>query len=207
VFYANNNKAGETVSFTVRVRGLGSSAAQTAAQGVGSAAQTAAQGVGSAAQTAAAGVSKGVRQGVYATRVWAAPRLESFADYTTTTVAPKVDSAIRSTAQQIRPDDVSQKRSRSILTWSLLAAAVAATAGGVGALVRYKYRNSTAVGTDEESSPVGPAGAQTGTAEAAAGTATGTATAEGSAAAGTGQADSGTTADAEVNGRVSSSGW
>jgi hypothetical protein len=189
VFYANsNNKAGESVSFTVRVRGLGSSAAQTAAQGAGT-----------AAQTAAAGVSKGVRQGVYATRVWAAPRLESFADYTTTTVAPKVDSAIRSTAQQIRPEDVSQKRSRSILTWSLLAAAVAATAGGAAALVRYRYRNSMAVGTDEEFSPVGPAGAQT---EAAAGTAT----AEGSAA-GAGQADSGTTADAGVNGRVSSSGW
>lgn len=191
MFYANsNNKASEPVSFIVRVRDVGSSAAQTAAQGAGS-----------AAQMAAAGVSKGVRQGVYVTRVWAAPRLENFADYTTTTMAPKVDSAIRATAQQIRPEDVTTKRSRSMLTWSLLAAAVAATAGAVAALVRSRYRNSMAGGTDEEFSPVGPAGAQTGTAEAGAGTA-----AEGSAAAG-GQADSGSTADAGVNGRVSSSGW
>jgi hypothetical protein len=189
VFYANNNKkASEPVTFTVRVRGVGSNAAQTAAQGISS-----------AAQTAAAGVSKGVRQGVYVTRVWAAPRLESFADYTTATVAPAVDSTLRSTARQIRPVDVTQKKSRSMLTWSVLTAAVLATAGAVAALVRYRYSNSMTVDADEEFGPVGPAATETGTA--------GTAAAEGSTAASSGQADSSSTADAGVNGRVSSSGW
>ena len=192
MFYAkaDNNKASEPVTFTVRVRGVGSSAAQTAAQGISN-----------AAQTAAAGVSKGVRQGVYVTRVWAAPRLESFADYTTATVAPAVDSTLRSTAQQIRPEDVTQKKSRSMLTWSLLAAAVLATAGAVATAVRYRYNNSMTVDADEEFGPVGQAG--TGTAETA-----GTAAAEGSAAGSGSQADSAQT-DAGVNGRVSApgSGW
>lgn len=193
MFYANSsNKASEPVTFTVRVRGVGSSAAQTAAQGISS-----------AAQTAAAGVSKGVRQGVYVTRVWAAPRLESVADYTTATVAPKVDSALRSTAQQIRPEDVTQKKSRSMLTWSVLAAAVLATAGAVAALVRYRYNNSITVDAGEEFGPAGAAAAETGTTEKGAGTPA----AEGSTAAGSGQADSATAADAGVNGRVSSPGW
>jgi hypothetical protein len=193
VFYAkaDNNKASEPVTFTVRVRGVGTSAAQAAGQGISN-----------AAQTAAAGVSKGVRQGVYVTRVWAAPRLESFADYTAATVAPAVDSALRSTAQQIRPEDVTQKKSRSMLTWSLLAAGVLATAGAAAAVVRYRYNNSMTVDTDEEFGPVGQAGTGTGTAGTA-----GTA-AEGSTAGSGSQADS-AQADAGVNGRVSTpgSGW
>jgi len=191
VFYAKqDNKAGEPVSFTVRVRGFGSNAGQSAAQGISS-----------AAQTAAMGVSKGVRQGVYVTRVWAAPRLESVADYTTATAAPAVSSALRSTAQQVRPVDVNQKKSRSMLTWSLLAAAVFATAGAVAALVRYRYSSSIEVDTEEEFGPVGQAGTDTG------GTATqATPPAESSAAGGQSSADS-ESADAGVNGRVSSSGW
>jgi hypothetical protein len=188
VFYAKqDNKASEPVSFTVRVRGFGSNAGQSAAQGISS-----------AAQTAAAGVSNGVRQGVYVTRVWAAPRLESIADYTTATVAPTVSSALRSTAQQVRPVDVTQKKSRSMLTWSLLAAAVLATAGAVAALVRYKNSNSMEIDAEEEFAPVGQAGTETGAAATPA-----TTPAEGSATTSQGASDS-ASADAGVNGRVSS---
>jgi hypothetical protein len=189
VFYAKqDNKAGEPVSFTVRVRGFGSSAGQSAAQGISS-----------AAQTAAAGVSNGVRQGVYVTRVWAAPRLESIADYTTGTAAPAVSTALRSTAQQVRPVDVTQKKSRSMLTWSLLAAAVLATAGAVAALVRYKTSNSMEVDAEEEFGPVGQTGTDTGAATTAATPAEGSATGQG--------ASDSAQADAGVNGRVSTSGW
>jgi hypothetical protein len=189
VFYAKQeNKAGEPVTFTVRVRGFGANAGQSAARGISS-----------AAQTAAAGVSKGVRQGVYVTRVWAAPRLEGIADYTTVTAAPAVSSALRSTAQQVRPVDVTQKKSRSMLTWSLLAAAILATAGAVASLVRYKQSTSVEVDAEEEFGPVGQAGTAT-----EAGTTTGTTPAE-SSATGQGASDS-ASADAGVSGRVSSSG-
>lgn len=188
MFYAKqDNRASEPVSFTVRVRGFGSGATQTAAQGVSG-----------AAQTAASGVSKGVRQGVYATRVWAAPWLESIADYTTATAAPKVSSTLRSTAQQVRPADT-QKKSRSTLTWSLLAAAVLATAGAMAALVKYRSRSSTEADAEEEFGPVGQPGADTGAAPAQ-----GTASAESPAA--TSQGADSASADAGVNGRVSSSG-
>lgn len=185
MFYAkvDNNKASEPVSFTVRVRGYGSSAGQMAAQGITG-----------AAQMAAAGVGKGVRQGVYVTRVWAAPRLESAADYTTATMAPKVSSALRFTARQVRPEDA-QKTSRSVLTWSALAAAVLATAGAVAALVTYKSRTSTPSNAEEEFGQAGAAGAESATAGA-----------EGSAEASPGAADSAST-EAGVNGRVSTSGW
>ena len=115
MFYARqDSKAAEPDSFAIRVRNVSASAAQTAAQGVGS-----------AAQTAAAGVSKGVKQGVYVTRVWAAPRLESAAEYTTATVAPKVSAALMGTASQVRPEEVSQKKSHSVLMWSALAGLLA----------------------------------------------------------------------------------
>jgi hypothetical protein len=182
MFYARQDtKATEPDSFAVRVKTVSASAAQTAAQGVSS-----------AAQSAATGVSKGVQQGVYTVRVWTAPRLETAADHTTATVAPKVSSALRTYAQQIRPEDVSQKKSHSVLMWSLLAAGVVATAGAVAALVRYRYR--AAMTTDDE-------------ADFAAGGAPATGT-EGEAPAGTSQgspAEAG--ADAGVNGRVSTSGW
>jgi hypothetical protein len=179
VFYARqDSKAVEPDSFAIRVRNVSSSAAQTAAQGVGT-----------AAQVAAAGVNKGVRQGVYVTRVWAAPRLESAADYTTTTVAPKVSAALMSTANQVRVEEVSQKKNHSVLMWSALTAAVIATAGAVAALVRYRYRAAMVEEDEEFDAVTQPGGAQEG------------ATPEGSA-----PADS-ASADAGVNGRVSTSGW
>jgi hypothetical protein len=182
VFYARqDSKVAEPDSFAIRVRNVSANAAQTAAQGVST-----------AAQSAAVGVSKGVRQGVYVTRVWAAPRLESAAGYTTTTVAPKVSAALISTANQVRPVEVTQKKSHSVLMWSAVAAAVLAAASAATALVRYRYRAAMV----EEEDDFGTVGQ------------TGTSGTESSAPEGSAPADStATSADTEVNGRVSTSGW
>jgi len=189
VFYGReNNKANGTDSLAARAREA-STAAAAAAQTAAAAAQTAAQQVSSAAQTAAQGANKGVRQGVYRARVWTAPRLESAADYTTATMAPKVSSALRVTAQQVSPPDIRQKNGHSALTWSVLGAAVLAAAGAVAAMVRHRYRSAMAADTKED------AGA--GTASAA------TANPDGSADSPDGPAA--TSPDAGVNGRVSAS--
>jgi hypothetical protein len=121
--------------------------AQVAAQNAAVVATNAAHGASDAAQTAAAGLSKGVKQGVYTARSWAAPRLDDAADYCTTTVAPKVSSALRTTADQVRPVEVTSKRS-SLLTWSVLGAAVLAALGAAAAVARYRYR--TAIAADSE---------------------------------------------------------
>ena len=196
MFYANaNTKANGTDSLAARARDAGTAAAaaaQTAAaaaQNAASAAQTAAQEVSSAAQTAAQGVNQGVRQRVYRARVWTAPRLESAADYTTATMAPKVSSALRVTARQVRPPDTQQKNGRSALTWSVLGVAVLAAAGAVAAMVRHRYRSAMAADTEED---IGA-----GTAPA------GTATPDGSAD--SASAPAATSPDAGVNGRVSAS--
>lgn len=182
VYARQDGKITQPGGFVVRVKTGGASAAQTAAQGVST-----------AAQSAAVGVSNGVRQGVYNVRVWAAPRLESAAEYTTTTVAPKVSTALRTSARQVRPVD--QKKARSTLTWSLVAAAVFATAGAVTALVKYRGRASTPTGEEEFAA---------GTADTGTGATTGAETpAQGASNA---PADSTSGTDAGANGRVSSSG-
>jgi trimeric autotransporter adhesin len=124
------------------------SLAQTAAQNAAVLAASAAQKSSGAAQTAATGVSKGVKQGVYSARVWTAPRLDSAAEYCTTTVAPKVSSVLHSAASQVRPEDVKRSKRSSILTWSLLGAAVATALGAAAAMVR--YRDRTAIEADSE---------------------------------------------------------
>lgn len=197
MFYAKaSNKADESASIAARVRDAGvaaakaaaaSSAAQTAAAAAQSAAQAAAQGVNSAAQTAAAEVSQGAKQGVYNARVWAAPRLESAADYVTDTAAPKVSSALRSTAQQVRPPDPRRRSIRSVLTWSLLGTAIAAALGAAGAMIWQRYQAAMAADTDVDEAEETPGSA-------------GAATTDSPPAAGTGT-------DAGVNGRVSASGW
>jgi hypothetical protein len=189
VFYGKaNTTANGTDGLAARARDAGTAAA-AAALTAAAAAQTAAQGMSSAAQTAAQGVNQSVRQRVYRARVWTAPRLESAAEYTTATMAPKVSSALRVTAQQVSPEDVRQKNGRSALAWSILGAAVLAAAGAVAALVRHRYRSAMAADTEEEASA--------GTAPA------GTATPDGSAdSAGPPAA---TSPDAGVNGKVSAS--
>jgi hypothetical protein len=122
---------------------VASNAAQNAAVVATNAAQTA----GDAAQTAAVNVNKGVRQGVFSARSWAAPRLESAADYTSKTLAPKVSDALRATARQVSPPDPKSSRKR-VLAWTALGAAIAAALGAGAAVARYRYR--TAIAADSE---------------------------------------------------------
>jgi hypothetical protein len=163
------------------------SAARTAAQTAATAAQAATQWTNSAAQTAAASVSQGTRQGVYTARVWAAPRLEGAADYVTETAAPKVSLALRSTAQQVRPPDPRRRTMRSILAWSLLGAAVAAALGAAGAMIRQRYQAAMAADTEVDEAGETPASADAAKTDSA--------------------PEAGTSTDAGVNGRVSTSGW
>ena len=122
--------------------------AQVAAQNAAVVATNAARNANGAAQTAAAGLSKSTKQGVYTARSWAAPRLDSAADYTTTTVAPKVSAALRNTARQVRPPEPASSKRSSILTWSVLGASVLAALGAAAAAARYRYR--TAIAADSE---------------------------------------------------------
>jgi trimeric autotransporter adhesin len=127
--------------------GSAQAAAQNAAAVAASKAQTAsgaAQNASDAAQNAATVVTQNVKDKVFVARKWAAPRLESAADYTTNTVAPKVSSALRSTAQQVKP--VEPKR--NVLKWSMLAAGILAGVGAAAVLVRFRFR--AAIAADSE---------------------------------------------------------
>jgi hypothetical protein len=150
-----------------------SSAAQNAAvaaQNAAVVAASAAQNASDAAKTAAGSLSKGVSDKVYTARSWAAPRLDNAADYCTTTVAPKVSSALRTTARQVRPTDRKSSRRSSVLTWSLLGAAILAAVGATAAMVRYRYQTAIAAdsepadeeviadSTDGQATPVNPDG-------------------------------------------------
>ena len=88
-----------------------------------------------------------MQQGVYTARRWTAPRLELAADHVTKTVAPSVSSALRSTARQVKPAEPAKRR--TALTWSLLGAAILATAGAAFALIRYQFRAATSDETVE----------------------------------------------------------
>jgi hypothetical protein len=125
-------------------------AAQVAAQNAASAAQVAAQNASDAAQTAAQAaavkVRKGTAQGVYDARRWAAPRLESAADYTTKTAAPKVSSALKKTARQVQPPK--GHSTRKVLAWTALGAAILAAVGAGAAVARSRYR--AAIAADSE---------------------------------------------------------
>jgi hypothetical protein len=197
VFYAKEStKVGDSTSLAGRARDAGvaaakAAAASKAAQAAAAAAQAAAQNAGQtatlAAQSAAAGVSKGVQQGVYSARGWAAPVLHNAADYTTATLAPKVSATLHSTADQVSPEDT-RKKGRSMITWSLLAAAVLAALGAAGVVVKKRFQDAMAADSEVD-------------AEAVVVEETGT-PADGATA----DTTSAST-DAGVNGRVSSSGW
>jgi hypothetical protein len=160
--------------------------ASTLAMRARTAGNAAAQHAAAAAQAAGQGVNHGVRAGVISARGWAAPRLDSAADYCTSTVAPKVSAALKASARQVSPEPPAQESRRpSALTWALLAGAVLAAAGAAAALVRYRYR--TAVEAEQDA---GIEGAVTGT-DAAPGQ--------------DHQAASAT--ETSANGRVSTSGW
>jgi hypothetical protein len=103
---------------------------------------------------------------VYTARGWAAPRLESAAEYTSKTVAPAVSSALQtaadkasktvapavSSALQTAADKVSPPAAKSskktILLWSALGAGIAAGLAAAAALVRFRYR--AAIAADSE---------------------------------------------------------
>ena len=140
-----------------------SQGAAIAAASLGSAAQSAAQEVGQRAQSAASSANAGLRAGTHSARSWAGPRLEEAADYTTSTaapavsvaltkkVAPRVSSALRSTARQVIPPDMQRKRSlRSALAWTALSATVLAAAGAVATLVWRRYREAMDADTEPD---------------------------------------------------------
>jgi hypothetical protein len=196
-------------------------AAQIAAQKSTEVAQkssVAAQNASSTAQTTAAGVSKQVRQGVYTARKWAAPKLESVADYTATTVAPTVSSALRNTAAQVRPAEPvspAKRRMASALTWSLLGAAIAAAAGAAAAVVRYRRRAATDIDRDMPDGALGEtatdvAGRPAGHTSAATPTAPKPADPQipaASASPSTSANQTETVTDASVNGHANTNGW
>jgi hypothetical protein len=184
-----------TAKAVKRARAAGAAAASNASKAAQNAA-VAAQQAANAAQVAAhsagetaTGLNKQMKVQVISARRWAAPRLEGAADYTTGTVAPKVSSALRSAARQVSPVEPKSKR-RSALTWSLLAAAVAAGLGAAAALVRYRYR--AAIADDSEMAD-----------EQAMGRSSSTANPEGAKPA----TQKDPNADTSVNGRVTTSGW
>jgi hypothetical protein len=177
---SNASKAAQNAAVAAQ---QAANAAQVAAQQATTVAVAAAQSAGDTATD----LNKQMKVQVTTARRWAAPRLEGAADYTTKTVAPKVSSALRSAAKQVKPIDQKSKK-RSALTWSLLGAAVAAGLGAAAVLVRYRYR--AAIATDSEiadeeamgrpSSTVGPDGVRSA---------------------------QDPNADTSVNGRVTASGW
>jgi hypothetical protein len=97
---------------------------------------------------------RGVRKGVHDARGWAAPRLEDAADAVTASVAPKVSSALRSTARQVRPGDTRSPAKagiRKLLNWRWLLAigATLAAAGTTAAVtMRRRYASATAAAED-----------------------------------------------------------
>jgi len=146
---ANATKAAQNATLAAQnAASLAQAAAQNAAVVATSAAQNAAQNAGGAAQTAANAAGKGVKQGVYTARSWAAPRLDSAADYTTTTIAPKVSTALRNTARQVRPPEPASSKRSSMLTWSVLGASILAALGAAAAAARYRYRSAIAADSE-----------------------------------------------------------
>jgi hypothetical protein len=106
---------------------------------------------------------QGARQGVQGTkewaaphvqgaREWAAPRLDVAADAVTTTVAPRVSSALHATASRVKPPvPAAQPSSRRLLDWRWLLGlgALAAAAGATAAVaMRRRYASATAEAKD-----------------------------------------------------------
>ena len=221
MFFTKTNTAKiDSAKASARARAAGLAAqiaAQNAAQSAAAAARTAAMAAQATAQTTATGVSSGVQQGVYSARRWTAPKLELAADHVTKTVAPSVSTALRSTAKQVKPAEPS--RGRSALTWSLLGAAILATAGAAFALIRYQLRAATSDETVEvgetpnvagQPTPAMPTGSATPAAASGASATDSPSSATQAAKAGaskTAANKTATTTDTSVNGHATSSGW
>jgi hypothetical protein len=107
--------------------------------------------VGTRAKDAAA-------QGVHGAREWAAPRLEDAAEAVTASVAPRVSSALRSTARQVRPEGTGSGKAglRRLLSWRWLlgaGAAIAAAGASAAFAMRRRYASATAEVRDGADSP------------------------------------------------------
>ena len=128
---------------------------------------------------------QGVRQGVQGAREWAAPRLEDAAEAVTTTVAPKVSSALLTTARRVRPDGPKKSGIRRLLDWRLLLGVGAAAAiAGAGAAIAMRRRYASA--TEEAKNATEPS--------------------EDERTAQDGESASGTAMRSDVNGRVTTPG-
>jgi len=111
--------------------------------------------------------AQGVRQGVQGAREWAAPRIEDArewaapriedaAEAVTSTVAPKVSSALLSTARQVRPARTGKTGVRRLLSWRwLLGAGAVLAAAGAGAAfaMRRRYASATAEAKNATEAP------------------------------------------------------
>jgi hypothetical protein len=98
--------------------------------------------------------AQGVQQGVYTVRIWAAPRLEAAADAVTTSVAPRVSTALRTTARQVHPEPAQSDKGGIgwLLSWRGLlavAAILAAAGGGAAAAMRRRYQSATAAAEND----------------------------------------------------------
>jgi hypothetical protein len=136
----------------------GTTAVQGVRQGVQDARGWAAPRLEDAAHGAREWAAPRLDDAVHGAREWAAPRLEEAADavsYTvapkiaetvTGTLAPKVSSALRSTARQVRPADSRTGFRRMLnLRWLFAVGAVAAAAGaGAAIAMRRRYASATA---------------------------------------------------------------
>ena len=174
-----NRTAQEAAALGVRARDLAIDAVAQAVPVGKRAGTTAVQGVRQGVQ----GAREWAAPRVYDAREWAAPRIDDAADAVTTTVAPKVSSALHATAEQVRPADPA--KDRGLLSWRwLLGAGIALAAAGAGAAIamRRRYASATEEAKNATESPEEDRAAQEG--ESADGTAIGS----------------------EVNGRVTSPG-
>jgi hypothetical protein len=140
-----------------RIAAAGTRAKDAAAQGVHDARKWTAPRLEDAAG-AVARAKDAAAQGVHDAREWAAPRLEDAAEAVTTSVAPLVSSALRSTARQVRPAGTRAGKAglRRLLSWRWLlgAGAVIAAAGASAAIaMRRRYASATAEIHDAADSP------------------------------------------------------
>lgn len=137
---AAQNAAAAARDYAQSAAESGQQAAQAASENVAPLAQSAAENISSASRTAAEEVGRSVRQGVTTAREWAAPRLETAADYWADSAAPKVTDALRTTAKRVEPE----KGRWSVLKVILLSIAGVAGAGAVGLLVQRQLSKSAA---------------------------------------------------------------
>ena len=89
-------------------------------------------------------------------REWAAPKLEDAAEAVTSTVAPKVSSALLSAARPGQAGRTRRTGIRRLLNWRwLLGAGAVAAAAGAGAAVamRRRYTSATAEAKNATESP------------------------------------------------------